>query len=312
MPHVIRTALTRVRLNDFWLNVWIGSLLSLKLVSRAFESKLDFAGCKPQCTRVAIDEFRKLLFENLELKDTNSARFSQFLPEHPIEAERGRRGIGIRMGGRQRMIDALLYLSGTYPRSSPRIINSALRATASKSVVRPCFEALNLGSPNGLRLTASEYGVGINHCIEAAEDVSEAFQGLASETGSHVLSPFALRFVRRSSGLMSPMFGRDTCMLEMPLLDGLSNRENFLQLFWETLAPHNARPHWGQRNNVDASRAHRLFPRFSDFQRKVSEINPGKLFESEFTRTLGLNGQRDSELHFAGEATYRPLRQAVG
>jgi hypothetical protein len=84
------------------------------------------------------------------------------------------------------------------------------------------------------------------------------------------------------------MYDRDTCMIEMPLVDGLPRRDALLNAFVHTLAPLSARPHWGQRNLVDANSVGSLFPRFQEFKDQVHRFNAAKLFDGPFTWQPGL------------------------
>lgn len=202
---------------------------------------------------------------------------------------RGERGIGIQFGNAQAAVDVMLWVTRNIPRATPGLVSSSLDATLGTNVVMPCWEALNFGGPNRLKAIGIDYGVDVDDAVAAADALSRALREFGRQTGTYLLSPLGIRFVKATDAIMSPAYKRDTCMIEMPVLDGLRDPEGLISLYIRTIAPFNARPHWGQRNDVNRNTIGALFPEYERFREIYARMNPSGLFANEFTRRIGLS-----------------------
>jgi hypothetical protein len=68
---------------------------------------------------------------------------------------RGERGLGIIAGGSNLLSNIIVWWIEHEPKALPGLMDSAMRTTVDNDVVMKCYDALNLGSPNNLKVLAS-------------------------------------------------------------------------------------------------------------------------------------------------------------
>ncbi len=113
--------------------------------------------------------------------------------------------------------------------------------------------------------------------------------------------PFGVRFVAAGEHYLAPQYGRDTCMIEVPLVlpndsdkraEQLADYKRALADIEESLCygPGNlgGRPHWGQYNELNRDRLVARYDKLPQFERVYSEHNAFGTFENAYTRQLGL------------------------
>lgn len=73
--------------------------------------------------------------------------------------------------------------------------------------------------------------------------------------GTHyVSSPVGLRWVKASDAYLAPQYGRDSVMIEVPVLNGTPNQKETLERYVEFMVTKlGGRPHWGQRLTLNPS-----------------------------------------------------------
>ena len=95
-----------------------------------------------------------------------------------------------------------------------------------------------------------------------------------------------IRFVRGDQGWMSPAYGADTCQIGAYCWGPRSTR--YFAAFWREMRELGARPHWGKELDHTADEVRALWPRTKDFVALRDELDPDRVFASEFhTRILG-------------------------
>lgn len=139
--------------------------------------------------------------------------------------------------------------------------------------------------------------------VKQAVNEAIAHSAAMHAQGLHHLSPYGVRFVRRSAHYMAPEHDRDTCTIEAPILLGARKKnkdestsagaiEQMLKAFYDRFEawPFPARFHWGQRNFVDYQDARRTYPKFEPvWLPKMRAYNPFGTFDNAFTDRLGIS-----------------------
>jgi len=98
--------------------------------------------------------------------------------------------------------------------------------------------------------------------------------------------PLEIRFVKGDDAWMSPAYGADTCQIGAYCWG--PRTQPYFEAFWRELRVLDARPHWGKEVQHLAAEIRALWPRTDDFLRLRDELDPDRVFASDFhTRTLG-------------------------
>ena len=203
---------------------------------------------------------------------------------------RGVRGLGILFGGSNAVAHLIVWWVAHSPKALPTLMDSALRSAADSDVVMPCTEALNFGPPNHLSVVASACGIAADSTVEAVEFIIALARKFASDTQSYITSPIGLRFVAAAQSYLSPQYGRDTCMIEVPMLGGTPDATESLDAFQSAMsAQFGARPHWGQRLTLGEQGARALYPRYDTFKKALATFGAAGRYGNERLRVLGLD-----------------------
>lgn len=169
---------------------------------------------------------------------------------------------------------------GLLPGVTPRICNVVVRTLDQPR--RVGTSTLMLSTPMPFRHRETECAVPMPRAAEAVERTLHAF-----ERDRLVANfPLEIRFVRGDAGWMSPAHGADTCQIGAYCWGPYSTP--YFTSFWREMRTLGARPHWGKEMDHTADEIRALWPRARDFLALRGELDPGRLFASEFhTRTLG-------------------------
>ena len=201
---------------------------------------------------------------------------------------RGERGLGIEFGGSEFLFRVLSWWMQHHPSTIPCLIDAALGATESLDVVRPAPEGLNFGGPNQAPVLAAAVGVPAANIGDTADGMIDFFQKRRTVAGANITSPIGLRFVKAAEAHLSPAHGRDTCMIEVPILEGTPHaRETlgaFLTFMYEQFG---GRPHWGQYNPMPGDHLDSLYPALPAFLQTFKALNPKGYLDNAFTEQMG-------------------------
>jgi hypothetical protein len=200
----------------------------------------------------------------------------------------GERALVIEYGGPEFLYNLIAWWVAHEPKATPGLINAAMSATESGVVVMEAPKGLNFGAPNLAPVTAASCGVPVAGIGDLVDQLTAFFQARAAQTQSYITSPLGLRFVHAASAPMSPSYGRDTCMIEVPILLGTPRARDTLDAYHDFLAPFGGRPHWGQVNDMPPARLDELYPRLQDFLDVFQALNPKGFFDNDFTEQLHL------------------------
>lgn len=217
--------------------------------------------------------------------------------ERTTKKPQGMRGLGIVAGGMNPFTELARIYGTLNPQALPSLIDAALELCVSRDVIMPSTEALDFGAPNTLPVHASSMGVNAMDVDAIVADLVTQWSDWRS-VNQWVSSPVGLRWVRASEDWMSPQFGRDTVMIEVPILKGTPNAVETLERYATYMMDiWGARPHWGQINPMSRQQYESVYgpTAVRAFATAFRVLNPQGFFDSPFTRQLGLrqiaNGQ---------------------
>jgi D-arabinono-1,4-lactone oxidase/FAD binding domain-containing protein len=205
------------------------------------------------------------------------------------DAPRGHRALAIEYGGPEFMYRLIAWWAAHHPEGVPALIHTALGATQAADVVLPAPEGLEFGATNLAPVTAAASGVPSADIGNLVNALITFFQKRARDEGAYITSPIGLRFVKAARAHLSPAFGRDTCMIEVPTLLGTPHARQTLTAYHDFLSgTYGGRPHWGQVNDMPAARLAQLYPNLNAFLESFRVLNPKGFFDNAFTEQLGL------------------------
>jgi FAD/FMN-containing dehydrogenase len=227
-----------------------------------------------------------------------TARKVDSKPEHPSPEQANRSPLSvlfawlprplIRFTGRLASLKLRLF-----PRSAPRAIENEIRALEDEVYIAESYRVLDLGAPNYVAAYSSELALPMENgaYIAATERIIEiAERNRVNKNTFHSL-PLALRFVARSDLYFSMMYGRETCMLEVPMLDNTRGGMEALREIEEALLDFGARPHWGQIHYLaggsDAIR--KMYPMFDRWVAVRRALNSKGTFNNRFSERCGFD-----------------------
>ena len=87
------------------------------------------------------------------------------------------------------------------------------------------------------------------------------------------------------------MYGRATCMIEVPMLDGTVGGMETLREIEEALIDLGARPHWGQIHYLAGGSAliRKMYPMFDKWIAVRKVLNASGTFNSRFSERCGFD-----------------------
>ena len=201
----------------------------------------------------------------------------------------GLRGIGVLLGGMNPITELLRLFISLNPAALPFLLDDALKSCVSTNVVMPSTEALDFGAPNTLPVHASSLGF---DAATADQTLKELLGELNAWTAQNqwVSSPIGMRWVKGSQDFLSPQYGRDTVMLEVPILRGTPNAAETLDRYANYMMDAwGGRPHWGQQNPMGRQRFQKVYGEaITHFISAYRTLNPNGFFDGPLAKQLGL------------------------
>lgn len=202
--------------------------------------------------------------------------------------EKGTRPLGMSWNIVDDISPILIGLMNGNPPSIPKILNTSLSATVNNNpVVMKNPLALNFGSPNHSPVHATNFSVPFSRY----EDYIAGMQKLAADRAKHGVyytGPIGLRFTSSGRGYISPQFDQESCMVEVPLLQGTPHAiESINAMQGMAIKKYEGRPHWGQINQVmNKTWFKKRYPEWAKFIKAYHRFNKGH-FDNGFTEQLG-------------------------
>lgn len=188
----------------------------------------------------------------------------------------------------------LRFLARHLPGLMARRFDSLLADMCDDGYANVSYKVFNIGEANHLPAYSMELGVGLEEGrhLEAVDRILAIAAERRRTNRVYHSSPISLRFVAPSRAFASMMHGGATMMIELIMVDGSRGGYTLLEGYEERLADLGARPHWGQYNTLTPERARALYPRWPDWLETERELNASGVFDSPFTRRVGIEGAR--------------------
>ncbi len=186
---------------------------------------------------------------------------------------------------------SLLLLLDTFPDLTPRILEQAMKGLEDKIYTAKSYEVLDLGAANKIKAYSSEIGLPLQNCVEAVERIFQVAKEMRRRGKIYMTSPMSLRFVKASPAYMAMMHGRDTCMIELPIIDGTHGGYELLRKIEEALYEFSGRPHWGQINFVTGNHGflESMYPAYPKWLEVYHALHKSGMFENSFTARVGFS-----------------------
>ena len=178
------------------------------------------------------------------------------------------------------------------PALAPAMLRGSVRSLVKDEYDAVSHKVFNIGTLNNLPAYSCEIGVPIDgRHIEAVETIFRVARERRELGQVYQSSPIALRFVQASPAYLSMMNGRDTMMIELIGLNGNDGGIELLKAYEEALYALGGRPHWGHLNTLSGSGEFvaSMYPRLGDWLEVRSRLDPDGVFDSPFTKRVGLS-----------------------
>jgi L-gulono-1,4-lactone dehydrogenase len=179
------------------------------------------------------------------------------------------------------------------PGSAPRTIENSIKALEDQDYVGKSYKVLDLGAPNYVDGYSSELALALDDRshIAAVEKIIEIADRNRVNKKSYHTVPFSLRFVAKHDLYLSMMYGRDTCMIEVPMIDPTTGGMQILKDIEEALIELGARPHWGQINYLEGGidLIRRIYPKLDKWLAVRRILNSRGTFNNSFSQRCGFD-----------------------
>ncbi|CRK60753.1 probable L-gulonolactone oxidase [Alloactinosynnema sp. L-07] len=134
-----------------------------------------------------------------------------------------------------------------------------------------------------VRFVESEYAIP----REALADVLGELRTRVPKLADPVMFPVEVRVAAADDIWLSTAYERDSAYLAIHQFIGMPYRAYF-DLFESIVGAVGGRPHWGKMHTLDAETLRTRYPRFDDFRRVRSEVDPERRFTNPYVaRVLG-------------------------
>lgn len=179
---------------------------------------------------------------------------------------------------------------GWFKRDSGNMINNILNMMKDKSFIGKSYHVFHIGEANYVPSLSSEIAIPMknNLYLEAIDKMFEIIQRLKQERDIYFTGPIAIRFVRAAEAYLSPMYGEDTCMIELIMPKGSDKSREVYISIERALIPYGARLHWGQYQFINDQEVAKMYPALTKWKMVKSVLNSTGVFGNEFTSKLGL------------------------
>ncbi|MEK6300237.1 MAG: D-arabinono-1,4-lactone oxidase [Acidobacteriota bacterium] len=178
------------------------------------------------------------------------------------------------------------------PGAAPRTIENSIEALKDKVYIAESYRVLDLGAPNYVAAYSSELALPVENgaYIDAVDKIIEIAERNRVKKTFHSL-PISLRFVAQSNLYFSMMYGRTTCMLEVPMIDGTKGGMETLREIEDALVEFEARPHWGQIHYLAGGREaiKKMYPMFDRWVAVRKALNSKGTFNNRFSERCGFD-----------------------
>jgi hypothetical protein len=227
-----------------------------------------------------------------------TARNETSKPEHPSPERANRSPLSV---GFSFLPRPLIWLFGKLeslklrllPGSAPRTIENSIKALADEEYVAKSYRVLDIGAPNYVAAYSSELALAEDDhsYIAAAKKIIELAERNRATKNIYHTVPFSLRFVAKHDLYLSMMYGRDTCMIEVPMIDPTNGGMEILKDIEVALIELGARPHWGQIHYLAGgiSLIRKMYPMLDKWLAVRRLLNSRGTFNNGFSQRCGFD-----------------------
>jgi FAD/FMN-containing dehydrogenase len=138
-------------------------------------------------------------------------------------------------------------------------------------------------SSRQVRFVESEYAIPRAALLDVLAELRREIPKLADP----VMFPLEIRVAAADDIWLSTAYGRDSAYIAIHQYLGMPYRRYF-DLFESITRTVGGRPHWGKLHTLAADRMAELYPRFDDFRRVRTAVDPAGRFTNPYTaRVIG-------------------------
>lgn len=119
--------------------------------------------------------------------------------------------------------------------------------------------------------------------LAAGREAVERIRELILRDHPDQILPIEIRFCGADDAMLSPLAGRETCVVSVAGVMGSDNSRFFADCD-RILAEYGGRPHWGKAHLLDADRLRAVYPEFGDFLRIRADLDPAGVFDTDASR----------------------------
>lgn len=136
-------------------------------------------------------------------------------------------------------------------------------------------------TPRWVRFNEMEYNIPAEYAVTVLREIQECVK----QQHFAVHFPVECRFVRADDIWLSPAYQRDSCYMAIHMYKGMEYLPYFQQIE-QIFKRYQGRPHWGKMHWQNAQSLAGLYPRWYDFQRVRTTLDPQGIFLNDYLRTL--------------------------
>ncbi len=165
------------------------------------------------------------------------------------------------------------------PRLSQSVSRFSARAIASVDEVD--YSHRVFATPRLVRFQEMEYNIPAEHFLSVLGEI----QACIEQQQFAVHFPVECRFVHSDDMWLSPAYQRESAYLAVHMYRGMAYQSYFQQIE-AIFRRYQGRPHWGKMHTQNAADLAALYPRWQDFRRIRSRLDPHGLFLNDYLRRL--------------------------
>jgi hypothetical protein len=165
----------------------------------------------------------------------------------------------------------------------PRLSKTACKIAGQSiaSVDEINYSHLLYSTPRMVRFNEMEYNIPAEHARAVMQEIEECINRYQFE----VNFPLEFRFVLADDIWLSPAYQRESAYIAVHMYRGMPY-QSYFQHIEEIFKRYQGRPHWGKMHTRTAQELAALYPRWHDFRRVRTELDPQGMFLNDYLRKL--------------------------
>jgi FAD-linked oxidoreductase len=161
------------------------------------------------------------------------------------------------------------------------LINSALKDASGSLSQRINRSYKVFGNLRNVRFNEMEYSIAAEDGMECLQEVLYTIKKQKIE----VVFPIEYRYVKSDDIWLSQFYQRDSCSISIHNFADRDYKQYFAAIE-PIFLKYGGRPHWGKLHTLTADRFAEIYPRWHDFKRIRSELDPKGLFLNQHLKEL--------------------------